>query len=162
MSFRIVEFDRDRLDHRAAFRDLNLAWIEKHFVVEPRDRQQLEDPESHILAHGGQIFLAEPTGPEGGGIIGACALLVEPGPVFELAKMAVHDRARGHGVGRALAMATIDAARASGAAQVELLSNTSLAPAIALYRSLGFVEVPLPGTDYARANIKMVLDLRDR
>jgi ribosomal protein S18 acetylase RimI-like enzyme len=42
---------------------------------------------------------------------------------------------------------------------VELLSNTVLAPALALYRSLGFAEVPLPRTDYRRANIKMVLDL---
>ena len=161
MRYRIVEFDRGRPDHRTAFRDLNLAWIEKHFVVEARDRHELEDPESHILAHGGRIFLAESAQPEGVAIVGACALLVEPGPVFELAKMAVHDSARGHGIGRALAEATIDAARASGASRVELLSNTSLAPAIALYRSLGFVEVPLPTTDYARANIKMVLDLRD-
>ena len=34
-----------------------------------------------------------------------------------------------------------------------------LAPALALYRSLGFAEVPLPRTDYRRANIKMVLEL---
>jgi ribosomal protein S18 acetylase RimI-like enzyme len=51
------------------------------------------------------------------------------------------------------------AARARGASRVELLSNTALEPAIRLYRALGFVEVPLPRTDYARANIKMVLRL---
>ena len=159
MNYRIVEFDPDRPEHRSAFRDLNLAWIEKYFVVEERDRHELEDPERHILAHGGRIFLAESTAPEGTEVIGACALLIEPGPAFALAKMAVHDSARGHGVGRALACATIDAAREAGAARLELLSNTSLGPAIALYRSLGFVEAPLPSTDYARANIRMVLDL---
>ena len=159
MKYRIVEFDRDRPDHRTAFRDLNLAWIERHFVVEERDRHELEDPERHILAHGGRIFLAESTSPEGTKVVGACALVIEHGPTFELAKMAVHDGARGHGVGRALARATIDAARAAGASRLELLSNTSLGPAIALYRTLGFVEVALPRTDYARANIKMVLDL---
>jgi hypothetical protein len=42
---------------------------------------------------------------------------------------------------------------------VELLENTVLAPAIALYRSLGVREVTLPPTEYARANIKMVLEL---
>ena len=155
--YRVVSYDPGRPDHRTAFRDLNLAWIEKHFVVEPRDRHELEDPETHVLQPGGKIFLAESSGPNGPEVIGACALLVEPGPTFELAKMAVADGARGRGVGRALALATIEAARELGARQLELLSNTSLAPAIALYRSLGFVEVPLPPTDYARANIKMVL-----
>lgn len=47
----------------------------------------------------------------------------------------------------------------AGAPRVDLLSNTVLGPAIALYRALGFVEVPLPASEYARANIKMVLDL---
>lgn len=162
MKYRIVEFDRDRPDHRTAFRDLNLAWIETHFVVEEPDRYELEDPENHILAHGGRVFLAESADPQRAAIVGACALIVEPGPTFKLAKMAVHESARGQGVGRALAQATIDAARASGARQVELLSNTLLEPAIALYRSLGFVDAPLSRTDYARANIKMVLDLHVR
>ncbi|HEX2716632.1 MAG TPA: hypothetical protein VHM67_03070 [Gemmatimonadaceae bacterium] len=51
-------------------------------------------------------------------------------------------------------------ARSLGASQVELYSNTVLKPAISLYRSLGFVEVPLPHNDFERANIKMVLSLR--
>jgi GNAT superfamily N-acetyltransferase len=156
---RVVAYDSDRPDHRAAFRDLNLAWIEAHFAVEPRDRHELDDPESHILAHGGEIFVAESDGPAGVEVIGACALLREHDDAFELAKMAVRDSARGHGVGRLLGEAAVAAARARGAARVDLLSNTVLGPAIALYRALGFVEVPLPRTDYARANIKMVLDL---
>lgn len=55
--------------------------------------------------------------------------------------------------------AAVAAARAAGAARIDLLSNTALGPAVALYRTLGFVEVPLPATEYARANIAMVLDL---
>lgn len=74
--------------------------------------------------------------------------------------MAVAEWARGRGVGRLLGEAAVAAARAAGAPRVDLLSNTVLGPAIALYRALGFVEVPLPPTPYARANIKMVLDLR--
>ncbi|MBA2685953.1 MAG: MarR family transcriptional regulator, partial [Gemmatimonadaceae bacterium] len=42
---------------------------------------------------------------------------------------------------------------------VELLTNSSLAPAIALYRSLGFVDVPLGRTEYTRADVHMVLEL---
>jgi GNAT superfamily N-acetyltransferase len=161
-SFRVGPYDPARPDHRAAFRDLNLAWIEAHFIVEPRDRHELDDPEGHILAAGGEIFMAESPSADGRGrveVVGTCALLAEPGGVFELAKMAVGEAARGHGVARALVAAVIAAARARGATRLELLSNTALAPAIGLYRSFGFVEVPLPASDYARANIKMVLEL---
>jgi GNAT superfamily N-acetyltransferase len=156
---RIVSYGSARADHRTAFRDLNLAWIEEHFVVEARDRHELDDPERHILAAGGRIFMAEADGPAGIEVLGTCALLVEPDGACELAKMAVHASARGRGVGRALGESAIAAARALRAPRIELLSNTVLSPAIALYRTLGFVEVPLPATEYARANIKMTLDL---
>jgi ribosomal protein S18 acetylase RimI-like enzyme len=159
---RVCAYDPARPDHRAAFRDLNVAWIEAHFTLEPRDRRELENPEAHILAAGGRIFMAESAGAGGFDaveVLGTCALLVEPDGTLELAKMAVDESARGRGVGRALAEAAIAAARAQRAPRLELLSNTALGPAIALYRSLGFVEVPLPATNYARANIKMVLDL---
>lgn len=155
----VVPYDPARLDHRDAFRDLNLAWIEAHFVVEARDRHELDDPERHILAEGGAIFMAEADGPGGVEVLGTCALLAEADGIFALAKMAVREMARGRGVGRALVEAAVAAARARGAARIELLSNTVLGPAISLYRALGFVEVPLPATDYARANIKMVLEL---
>lgn len=158
-SVHVVTYSSSRSDHRIAFRDLNLAWIRKHFVVEPRDRHELDDPEGHILAHGGQILMAEAEGSRGREVLGTCALLLEPDGTYELAKMAVHEAARGRGVGRALAEAAIAAARARGAPRIELLSNTALVPAIALYRAVGFVEVPMPATEYARANIKMTLDL---
>lgn len=155
MTVRVVPFAPDDPAHRAGFRDLNLAWIEAHFAVEPRDRQELDDPETHILAGGGRVFVAESDGV----VVGACALVREPDGAFELVKMAVASSARGRGVGRALGEAAIAAARAAGAPRVELLSNTRLAPAIALYRALGFVEAPLPRTDYVRADIRMVLAL---
>ena len=156
---RIVPYDSTRPEHRAAFRELNLAWIEKHFAVEPRDRYELDDPEHHILEPGGEIFMAEAGADAAREVVGTCALLVEPDGTLALAKMAVRDSARGQGVGRALGEAVIAAAAARGASRLELLSNTVLGPAIALYRALGFVEAPLPATDYARANIRMTLDL---
>lgn len=159
---RIVPYDRARPDHRSAFRDLNLAWIEKHFAVEPRDRHELDDPQRHILDRGGEIFLAEAGAGDAREVVGACALVVEPDGALALAKMAVRDDARGRGVGRALGEAAIAAAVARGAASLELLSNRVLTPAIALYRALGFVEAPLPATEYARADIRMTLDLTRR
>jgi GNAT superfamily N-acetyltransferase len=157
---RVVPYATSRPDHRESYRALNLAWIERHFVVEPRDRQELDDPERHILARGGWIFMAERTAADGATeVLGTVALLREPDGACELAKMAVRDSARGLGAGRALGEAAIRTAREAGAPHVELLSNRALEPAISLYRALGFVEVLLPPNDYARANIKMVLDL---
>jgi len=141
--------------HHESFRALNLAWITKYFVVEDADRKALDDPENNILQPGGAIFMAEADGE----VVGTCALMRCPDGSYELAKMAVAPFAQGRGVGRALGEAAIARARSLGAPHVELLSNTVLAPALALYRSLGFAEVPLPRTDYRRANIKMVLDL---
>jgi len=72
----------------------------------------------------------------------------------------VTPRAQGRGVGRRLCAALVELARARGAHRVELVSHRSLAPALALYRSLGFREVPLGSVAYKRANIRMELPLR--
>jgi GNAT superfamily N-acetyltransferase len=149
---RIVPF---RAEHAEAFRDLNLAWIRKYFVVEDRDARDLGDPQTHIIAPGGQILMAELKGE----CVGACALMREREGVFELAKMTVSESVRGLGVGRALGEAAIAYARSIGARRVELLTNSSLLPAITLYHALGFVDVPLGATEYSRANVHMVLDL---
>lgn len=142
--------------HQAAFRDLNVAWISRYFVLEDLDRRMLDDPQGYILAPGGYIFLARYQGR----IVGTCALIKEPGKVYELAKMAVTPEAQGLGIGWQLGQAAISKAREIGAHELELLSNRQLAPALALYRKLGFREAPLPPSEYQRADIRMVLPLR--
>lgn len=149
---RIVPY---RPEHAAAFRELNLAWIRKYFVVEERDERDLGDPDTHILSRGGHILIAELRDET----VGTCALMRESEGVYELAKMTVSESARGLGVGRALGDAAISHARAIGARRVELWTNDSLAPAIGLYKSLGFVDAPLGHTEFERANVHMVLDL---
>ena len=149
---RIVPY---RTDHANAFRDLNLAWIRKHFTVEPRDARDLGDPDTYIIAPGGHIFMAELNGE----VVGTCALMREHEGEFELAKMTVAESARGLGVGRALGEAAIAYARSIGARRIELFTNSSLTPAIALYHTLGFVDIPVGSADFVRANVRMVLDL---
>jgi GNAT superfamily N-acetyltransferase len=141
--------------HRDAFRDLNLAWISRYFGIEDADLKVLEDPEAAILAPGGAILMAEMAGEA----VGTVALIRVAPDGFELAKMAVTPVAQGHGIGALLGRAAIERARQLGARWIELLSNTSLAPALHLYRKLGFVEVPLGASDYRRADIRMVLKL---
>ncbi len=141
-----------------AFRTLNEEWIARYFSLEEPDHVQLDDPEDHILRTGGQIAMAL-LGEER---VGCCALVfVRPG-VFELAKMAVSERYRGHGIGRRLLEFTIAHAKELGAHTLELASNTKLANAIHLYESLGFRQLPPERTEpspYARANIFMELHL---
>ena len=55
--------------------------------------------------------------------------------------------------------AAVALARSLGCPRIDILSNRRLGPALGLYRSLGFVEAPMPGTDYKRADIYLVLDL---
>ena len=141
--------------HRNAFRDLNLEWIERYFTVEESDRVMLDDPESTIIARGGNIFVAL----DEGTVAGVCSLMPAGSNSWQLAKMAVSPSAQGRGIGRLLGSAAIEYARRHGAVQVELFSNTVLAPAIGLYRSLGFIEAPLEGAEHERSNIRMVLKI---
>jgi GNAT superfamily N-acetyltransferase len=150
---RIVDYEPR---HREAFRDLNLAWIEEYFVVEEPDRRQLSDPESWILAPGGAILVAEVESEP----VAVCALIAVGDGHYELAKMATRKDLRGSGVGRRLMLATLEKARAIGAHKVSLLSHHSLEPALRLYRSVGFVDVPVPpGNEYERADVAMELRL---
>ncbi len=55
-------------------------------------------------------------------------------------RMFVSPRHRGHGLGRALAMAIMDRARADGHAVMVLDTTAAMAAATELYRSLGFEE----------------------
>jgi GNAT superfamily N-acetyltransferase len=142
--------------HQAAFRDLNVAWITRYFALEDLDRRMLDDPQGYILNPGGYIFMARHQDQ----LVGTCALIKEPGSVYELAKMAVTPAAQGRGIGWRLGHAAIEQAREIGAHELELLSNRKLAPALALYRKLGFREAPLPPSEYQRADIRMVLELR--
>ena len=82
---------------------------------------------------------------------------VEPG-MYEFTKMAVAEKFQGKKIGMAVAQAAIKWSKESGAKRIILYSNTKLETAIAMYRKLGFKEVPLDGP-YKRSDIKMELKL---
>ena len=60
------------------------------------------------------------------------------GPTCYLQDLFTNETARGAGVGRALVDAALDAARARGAARIELDTNETNTGAIALYERAGF------------------------
>jgi N-acetylglutamate synthase-like GNAT family acetyltransferase len=146
-----------RPEYAVHFERLNKAWIEKDYVLEPPDKYVLENPEEAVLKEGGKILFAEREGK----IIGTVALkYVAPG-VFELAKMAVDEGARGTGAGKLLCYAAIEEAKKMNAEKIILYSNTRQSAAISLYRQAGFTELPVEPGVYERANIKMELPLKD-
>lgn len=76
----------------------------------------------------------------------------------ELKRMFVAREARGLGLGRRLLDAALEHARSAGFDRIVLDSTRDMRPAIELYRSAGFQEIP----DYngnARADIFMALEL---
>ena len=151
--FTIVPY---RPEYRAAFERLNRAWLEAHDLLEPADLEHLQDPETHILADGGQIFFAL----DGGTVIGTCAAICISESTIELAKLGVDPAAQGRGVGRQLCNVVLQFARERGATQVFLTSHTDLATAIHIYESLGFRHEPIPAdVRYANANVYMTLSL---
>lgn len=145
--------------HARAFHDLNVAWVERHFAMEDKDRLLLERPQEKIIDQGGHILIAQD---ESGAAIGCVALVPYSEGVLELAKMAVSDSARGKGVGSMLMAATITQARQLGARELYLESNALLGPAVRLYERSGFQHLPAelrPASPYARANVFMLLEL---
>lgn len=138
-------------EYQPYFEKFNKAWLEEHFAVEPLDKWVLENPEEAILKEGGKIYFVENEGE----IIGTVALKWEAPGVMELTKMAVDKAARGLGAGKLLCQTAVEKAREAGAEKLILYSQTSLAPAISIYRKCGFREIPLEPGKYARADIKM-------
>lgn len=139
-----------------AFDRLNRAWIARLFTLEPLDEEYLGDPQGHIIDPGGEIFFAL----EGGRVLGTCAVIPAGDGTFELAKLAVDPAAQGRGLGRTLAEAALGFARNRRANRVILVSNSTLVPALRLYASLGFRELPFPGPrPYADADLYMELTL---
>lgn len=130
---------------------LNLEWLKKYFKVEPKDEIVLSDPQGEIIDKGGMIFYAK----YNDAIVGTVSLMKIDSTTYELSKMAVTDGVQGLGVGKKLMLHCLAVAEAKGIEKLILYSNRKLLPAIHLYEKFGFVEVPLEGGVYERADIKM-------
>jgi len=148
ISVEIIEFREELAPY---FKELNVAWLQKYFYVEPIDEEMLSNPSSYFIEKGGHIFFATVNGK----VAGTFALMKQADGSYELSKMAVDEQFQGQKVGNKMLAFCLEKATALGANKVILYSNTLLGPAIHLYKKFGFEEVPLGEVDYERANIKM-------
>ena len=145
----VVPFRREL---SAAFRRLNLEWIERLFKVEGPDLKVLDDPESAIIAPGGMIFFAV----DGDAVVGTIAMIRGNDGRCELAKMAVATTHQRRGIGELLGKAGTAWARQQGFRRAFLETDN----AIRLYERLGFRHAPWPHpSDYARGDVYMELEL---
>ena len=141
--------------YKQDFIQLNKQWIETWFRLEQSDLDTFAHIDDNIIGHGGQIFLAID---ESRQVVGCCALKPHPeSDCHELAKMAVSPDAQGKGIGRQLGEALLDYARSHDVKRIFLEGNTRLEASIALYRKLGFKEIPLKNNAYERCDILMEL-----
>jgi putative acetyltransferase len=149
---KIIEY---RSEYLEAWKNLNIAWISKDYIVEAIDLETLSFPEKYFLKDDGAIFLAEMDGE----IVGTVALQPFGNHAFELAKMTVKDGLRGLRIGEKLGIACLEHAQKIGAKNVFLFSNTKAWQALNLYFKLGFRVCSLGESEFSRANIKMEIAL---
>lgn len=127
-----------------------VTWVfdgaQEHFGVEFADRDaviELRHAEfgnslPELLTGRGRLLLASVDGvPAGVG-----ALKPIDGSIAEVKRMFVRPAARGAGIGRAILQRLLGDAHAEGFQLVRLETMTFMRPALVLYRSLGFVDVP--------------------
>ncbi len=106
----------------------------------------------------GRLLLAT----SGTSVLGVVALRPSRGADCEMKRLYVRASGRGAGLGRQLTEALINEARLAGYQRVLLDTLPTMTEAQALYRSMGFAEIPaychnpIAGTRY------MALDLRNR
>lgn len=138
------------------FKRINAEWIDAMFVMEPTDRDVLDNPRARIVDPGGAILFVAIAGV---GIVGTCALKKTGPHAFELTKMGVIDAARGRKAGEFLLAHAIDQAKALGARELYLLTSHKCAAAIHLYEKLGFRHdagvMARYGATYRRCDVAM-------
>jgi len=143
--------------YKEDFKRLNIAWLQKYFSVEPADEKMLLSPEKEIIKNGGEIFFALLENK----IVGTCAVLKVDEITFELAKMAVDEKAQGKQIGKKLCLTSIGFAISNNAEKIVLDTNNKLEAAVNLYRSLGFLLVPHQyDNKYKRELLRMELNLK--
>ena len=147
-------------EYKKFFQELNYEWLEKYFKVEELDKKVLLNPEKEIIQQGGFVLFARVEDQ----VVGTTAVLKLDETTYEIAKMAVTEKAQGMQVGRKLTKEAITRAVDNGAKKLILKTDNRLRVAVNLYRTFGFkvtqTESAASGKyERERFGIQMKLDL---
>jgi ribosomal protein S18 acetylase RimI-like enzyme len=153
-SYHIVDCNEN---YKEAYKNLNIEWLEKYFVVEDIDFEMLSNPQTFTIDKGGFIYILLKNEVP----IGTVSLIKTKDGSFEMSKMAISPIERGQGLGQMLITFCIEEAKKMNLRKISLFSNTILQSAIHLYKKNGFVEIPVGDSIYKRSNIKMELVLKN-
>jgi len=147
-------------EYKEYFQKLNYEWLEKYFQVEELDKIILLNPEEQIIKQGGFVLFAR----MGEKVVGTIAILKRDETTYEIAKMAVTEKAQGMQVGRKLTKEAVARAEEKGAKKLILKTDNRLRAAVNLYRTFGFKITQTEPTasgkyERERFGIQMKLDL---
>jgi carbonic anhydrase len=115
------------------------AWLGVDLSFQNFDQEMAFLPGAYSAPEG-RLFFAEIDG-RPAGCVGVRSLAGSEG-VCEMKRLYVTPEERGHGVGNALAMAAIKAAKEIGYRKLMIDTLPSMRMAVKLYRELGFTEAP--------------------
>lgn len=138
------------------FQRLNYEWLEEFFTVEKEDKLILSDPKTKIINKGGVILFALVNN----NVVGTCALIKHNNGNYELAKMAVTKKYRGHGIGKILLNASIKKMKELRKKELYLQTNKNLIAANKLYKKIGFQKMTknlFSAAKYERETYAMML-----
>ena len=142
---------------RALFKEYS-AWVEINLCFQNFEKELAELPGEYAPPNG-RLFLAS----RDTGIAGCVALRKIGEGICEIKRLFVRPEFRGQGLGRQLAEEMIREAKQLGYKRMRLDTlPPKMNDAIALYRSLGFVEIepyynnPVPGAKFMELDLKQI------
>lgn len=90
-----MEIVKYKQDFKQAFIDLNLAWLNKYFRVEPQDTEMLNGVDD-LIERGAAVYFAV----EGNTAIATCMICPRNNNIWEICKLATDEKYQGERRGR--------------------------------------------------------------
>lgn len=131
---------------------MNKNWIQEYFTLEAHDLVQLNDIDK-LMSDGAMIYFAI----ENEKVLSTCMAAPIKNEAWEICKFATNKSAQSRGAGKAVFKAALDYVIEKAAKMVVIYSSHSLKPAIYIYQSFGFKELPVTIDDYERCDYQAEL-----